>query len=274
MESGVSRTVLGTVGGAVAAALLSLFGTPLEWLKNSLVFHPDSRLTTSPAEYGFQYEDVWFGGPNGRVLHGWYLPGGSALFVWFHGNAGNIGDRLDHARRLSDHLGVGHFLFDYRGYGNSRGRPTIPGFLADSRAAVRLVKEKGWTDGKQLVYIGESLGCAAVIELGIEQPPDRAILLAPFYSLRAMGDLILPPLAFVGENDLNTARTITDFNRPLLVIHGTDDWTIPYHQGRDLFALANPPKRFHRVVDGGHVNLHLVGGEAYFQAIGAFLAES
>ena len=289
----MNRTAINTIGGALGAALLSLFGTPLEWLKNSLVFHPGSKLTVSPTEYGFQYEEVWFGGPDGRTLHGWYLPGktslmtdshtrgeqrylsgsGPALLVWFHGNAGTIGGRLDHARLLSDHLGVGHFMFDYRGYGNSRGKPTIPNFLADSRAAVALVKEKGWADGKQLVYVGESLGAAAVISVGLEQPPDRAILLAPFYSLRAMGDLVLPPLAFVVEDDLNTARMISDFQSPLLIIHGTDDRTIPYHQGRDLFALANLPKRFHRVADGGHVNLHLVGGEGYFRAIGEFLTD-
>jgi fermentation-respiration switch protein FrsA (DUF1100 family) len=123
------------------------------------------------------------------------------------------------------------------------------------------------------VYVGESLGCAAVVEVGVEQPPDRAILLAPFYSLRAMGDLVLPPLAFVVEHELNTARAISDFRSPLLIIHGTDDQVIPYRQGRELFAVANPPKRFHTVMDGGHVNLHLAGGSAYLQAIGEFLAD-
>lgn len=270
---GVRRTALGAIGGGLGAALLWLFGAPIDWIKNSLVFHPGSKLTSSPAEYGFEYEELWFGGPDGRSLHGWYLPGsGSALFVWFHGNAGNIGHRLDHARLLSDRLGVGHFLFDYRGYGNSRGRPTIPGFLADSRDAVALVREKGWADGKLLVYVGESLGCAAAVAVGIERPPDRAILLAPFYSLRAMGDIVLPPLAFVVDNELNTARIIGQFRSPLLVVHGTDDRVIPYQQGRDLFALASPPKRFHRVAGGGHVDMHLVGGEAYVQAISVLLA--
>ena len=195
------------------------------------------------------------------------------LLVWFHGNAGTIGHRLEHARLLSDQLGVGHFMFDYRGYGNSRGKPTLAHFLTDSRAAAALVKDRGWADGKQLVYVGESLGCAAVVEVGVEQPPDRAILLAPFYSLRAMGDLVLPPLAFVVEHELNTARAISDFHSPLLIIHGTDDQVIPYRQGRELFAVANSPKRFHTVTDGGHVDLHLVGGSAYLQAIGEFLAD-
>lgn len=260
--------------GAAGASLLSVFAAPLEWLKNNFVFHPNTSVRISPAEYGFTYEDVWFGGPDGKTLHGWYLPGdGDALFLWFHGNAGNISNRLDHARLLTDRLGVSHFLFDYQGYGNSTGRPSIPGIVADGRDAIAVVRERGWAQDKQLVYLGESLGCAVVIAAGIEQPPDRAILLAPFYSLRAMGERVLPPLAFMVDEDLNSARLIGQFRAPLLVIHGTDDWTIPYQQGRDLFALANPPKRFHTVSGGGHTDLHLVGGTEYFQVIQELLKE-
>ena len=260
--------------GAVGASVLSVFAAPIEWLKNSFVFHPDTSVRITPAEYGFGYEDAWFGGPDGKRLHGWYLPGdGDALFLWFHGNAGNISNRLDHARLLTDHLGASHFLFDYQGYGNSKGRPSIAGIVADGRAAIALVRERSWAQDKQLVYFGESLGCAVVIAVGIEQPPDRTILLAPFYSLRAMGERVLPPLAFVVDDDLNSARLIEQFKAPLLVIHGTDDRTIPYQQGQDLFVLANPPKRFHTVSGGGHTDLHLVGGEAYFGAIEEFLKD-
>jgi fermentation-respiration switch protein FrsA (DUF1100 family) len=274
MATKTSKIVSWTSIGALGTSLLSFFGAPIEWLKNSQLFHPNQRVDISPADYGFAYEDVWFGGADGRLLHGWYLPGdGDAVFLWFHGNAGNIGNRLEHARLLSDQLGVGHFLFDYQGYGKSKGKPTLPGFLADSRAAITVVKEKGWASGKQLVYIGESLGCAAVVTVGLEQPPDRAILLAPFYSLRAMAERILPPLAFVVDKDLNTAGIISHFQSPLLVIHGTDDRTIPYRQGKDLFALANPLKRFHSVSGGGHTDLHLVGGDEYFRVIGEFLRD-
>ena len=266
------RVASWTSVGAMGASVLSMFTAPIEWLKNSFVFHPDRTVRTTPAEYGFDYEEVWFGGPDGQTLHGWYLPGGGdTVLLWFHGNAGNIGNRLDHARLLSDQLGVSHFLFDYQGYGNSKGRPSIPGIVADGHAAIAVVGERGWATGKQLVYIGESLGCAVVIAVGVEQPPERAILLAPFHSLRAMGERVLPPLAFLVDGDLNSAKRIEQFKAPLLVVHGTDDRTIPYQQGRDLFGLAKPPKRFHRVAGGGHTDLHLVGGEEYFQAIEEFL---
>jgi fermentation-respiration switch protein FrsA (DUF1100 family) len=266
----MARNLIGwTSLGAVVASVL---GMPVEWLKNTLVFHPSRMVDTSPAEYTLPYEEVWFGGTDGRTLHGWYIPGrGDLLFIWFHGNGGNIGHRLPQLRLIYDHVGGSHLLFDYRGYGKSRGRPTIPGILADGRDAVAVAHHRGWAAGKRLVYFGESLGCAVVVALGLEHPPDRAILSAPFYSLRAMGQLVLPPLAFLVDGDLNSAQVVGKLTVPLLVIHGTNDGIVPFQQGQDLYALIQSTKVFHAVSGGGHVDLHEVGGDAYFQVIRDFV---
>ena len=45
----------------------------------------------------------------------------AARVLFFHGNAGNAGDRLDRARILHDRFGLDVFLVDYRGYGRSEG---------------------------------------------------------------------------------------------------------------------------------------------------------
>jgi uncharacterized protein len=261
--------------GVMAASVL---GAPIEWLKNTLAFHPNPVVHTSPQAYGLPYEDVWFGGPDGRTLHGWYIPRlkqASALpeplFIWFHGNAGNIAHRLPQLQLFYQQVGGSHFLFDYRGFGKSRGKPTITGILADGRDAVTLVWSRGWATGKRLVYFGESLGCAVIVELAVERPSDRVILSAPFYSLRAMGQLVLPPLAFLVDNDLNSARRIGQLRAPLLVIHGTADKTVPFQQGQDLYALAPQPKVYHAVPEGGHTDLHEVGGDAYLRVLRNFV---
>jgi hypothetical protein len=258
----------------------SILGTPVAWLKNTLAFHPNPVVHTSPAAYGLPYEEVWFGGRDGHTLHGWYIPSlnqssGSSepLFIWFHGNAGNIAHRLPQLHLLYQQVGGSHFLFDYQGFGKSRGKPTISGILMDGRDVVTLVRSRGWATGKRLVYFGESLGCAVIVELAIERPPDRVILSAPFYSLRAMGQLVLPPLAFLVDNDLNSARLIEGLRVPLLVIHGTADETVPFHQGQDLYALARQPKMFHPVPGGGHTDLHEVGGDAYLRVMRDFVLE-
>ncbi|MEW6299042.1 MAG: alpha/beta hydrolase [Thermodesulfobacteriota bacterium] len=270
MRRGV-RVAGWTSFGALVASLLN---APVDWLKNVFVFHPSREVLTSPAAYGLPFEDVWFGGADGQTLHGWYVPGrGAPLFIWFHGNAGNISHRLSHLQLIYRHIGGSHLLFDYRGYGRSRGRPSIPGIVADGRDAVTLVRRHGWADGKQLVYFGESLGCAVAVAVGVEEPPDRMILSAPFYSLHAMGKLVLPPLAFLVDGDLDSARIISRLECPLLVMHGTADRTIPFRQGQELYALARSPKVFYEVIGGGHVDLHEVGGAEYLRLMKDFLAD-
>jgi hypothetical protein len=258
--------------------IASVFGGPIDWLKNTLTFRPNPVVHALPDAYDLPYEEVWFGGPDQRTLHGWYFPqlqprtgAPKTLFLWFHGNAGNIAHRLPHLKLLYEKVGGSHFLFDYRGYGKSRGKPTITGVLADAREAIALAWSRGWATGRRVVYFGESLGCAVIVSVATERPPDRVILSAPFYSLRAMGRLRLPPLAFLVDDDFNSARLIGQLPAPLLVLHGTDDPTVPFQQGRDLYALAPPPKMFHAVAGGGHVNLHDVGGEAYLRVIMDFL---
>lgn len=264
---------------SVGTLLSTLLAAPVDWLKNAFVFHPNVQVETSPAAYGLLYEEVWFGGTDGRLLHGWYIPGldGAVnaqplLFLWFHGNAGNVGHRLAHLSLLREQVGGSHFVFDYQGFGRSRGKPSIPGILDDGRAAIAYAHQRGWTANRSLVYLGESLGAAVVVTLAMEAPPSHAILLAPFLSLRAMGEIRLPPLAFLVDQDLNSAQLIKRIPAPLLVVHGTADRTIPFQQGQALYELAPHPKRFYAIQGAAHTNLHEAGGETYIRVLREFLA--
>ncbi len=271
--TGMTQTVLGW-----SAFWASLLGTPIEWLKHVFLFHPSSVVETTPAAHGLAYEAVRFGGDSGTLLHGWYIPGpGDSIFIWFHGNGGNIQHRLEHVQLMRAHVGGSHLLFDYQGYGLSHGQPSIPGIVADGRAAIRLVQEQGWSTGKRLVFFGESLGCAVAIALAMDRTiavrPERVILEAPFYSLHAMGQVVLPPLAFLVKDDLHSARLIPKLTVPLLIIHGTQDRIVPFQQGRALYDLAPQPKQFYEIPGGEHVGLYRVAGQRYFQTLRDFVAD-
>jgi len=255
-----------------------LLNGPVEWLKNTLTFRPSTTLNTAPDQLGLPYEEVRFGGSDGQTLHGWYIPSRGLhdpdvdpLFIWFHGNAGHIGHRLAQLCLLHEHVGGSHFLFDYQGFGLSRGKPTIAGILRDAEDALTFIHARGWSSGRKIVYFGESLGCAVAIPLAVIHSPAAVILSAPFYSLRAMGRIRVPPLAFLVEHDLNNARLIGQVHSPLLVIHGTEDRTVPFRQGYDLYSLALEPKKFYKVEGGGHTNLHETGGETYLRIVREFV---
>ena len=49
---------------------------------------------------------------------------------------------------------------------------------------------------------------------------------------------------------------------PLLILHGERDDVIPVAMGRELFRLANEPKRLAVFPNGGHSDLYLDGNGA------------
>ncbi|TVR03494.1 MAG: alpha/beta hydrolase, partial [Spirochaetaceae bacterium] len=93
-------------------------------------------IIATPDDLGLLWDDVRFRAEDGIELHGWFVaaPGTEPTVntvVFFHGNAGNISHRLDTIRILAD-LGVNTFIFDYRGFGESEGRPGETGLNRDA----------------------------------------------------------------------------------------------------------------------------------------------
>jgi uncharacterized protein len=213
---------------------------PLVRLLNKLLFFPSrEHLATPPVPY----EDVSIG-----RLHGWWVPAtvpAIAQVLLFHGNAGNIGDRVPHITLLSA-AGFDVLAFDYRGYGRSAGRPSEQGTYEDARAALAALRPG------RTIYLGESLGGAIALELAIHHPPAGLILQSTFTSIRDMARLHYPivPRALVPDAYPSLER-IRGLRAPLLVLHGSGDEIVPLMDGEALFEAAPEPKRI-EVFDAGH----------------------
>src|SRR5688572_23215947 len=146
---------------------------------NALLYYPSRGFYATPAEVGLRHEEVAFAAEDGTRLQGWWIPAGrrpaTAHVLLCHGNAGNIGDRVLHAKYLTD-AGLDVFLFDYRGYGNSEGSPDEDGTYRDARAARGMLLRQGGVDGGRVVYLGESIGGALALALAVEAPPLGLVL--------------------------------------------------------------------------------------------------
>ena len=124
----------------VALLTCLLIAVMLRWFEHSQVYHPDRILIATGAELGRPFEDVRFKASDGVELNGWFFPAATnaprARFAVLlcHGNGGNISHRLDTCAALLE-TGVQVFVFDYRGYGHSQGRPSEEGTYRDAQAA-------------------------------------------------------------------------------------------------------------------------------------------
>ena len=103
---------------------------------------------------------------DGIVHELWLVPAegeAAARLVVFNGNAGNKSHRLSLADSLAAE-GMEVMLFDYRGYGDTRGRPSEEGLLEDARA----VAGPAFDTDLPVVYFGESLGAGVATLLAAE----------------------------------------------------------------------------------------------------------
>ena len=223
---------------------------------------------------GLPLEEVWFRAGDGTRLFGWFVkapmrpPLAAAVLLWAHGNAGNIIHRLDSLAELH-RRGLSVFLFDYRGYGRSEGAPSEEGLYLDALAAYDHLLNERKIPAARIVAYGSSLGAAVAGELARQRPVAGLILEAPFPSVEAVARGAfrgLPAHLFVRAR-YELARRLREVHAPVLVLHGDRDSMIPFALGRAVFDAANEPKQFVAIPGAGHSDLHLIGGESYYQAL-------
>jgi len=224
-------------------------------------------------------EDCAFTTADGIRLHGWFARRDSEIpaeapytLLFFHGNAGNITHRLENVAYLIQ-SGIQVFIFDYRGYGKSQGRPTEDGLYRDALAAYEYVVARPDVDAEKIVFFGRSLGGAVAVQLATQRPCDKLILESTFTSATDMAAILFPglPVNMLVRSRFDSLGAIAALRMPLLIIHGTQDEVIPFELGQRLFAAANAPKYWYAIDGAGHNDTYAVGGRAYFTRIFQFI---
>jgi len=242
--------------------------------QSHMVYFPLAPVTQKPSDVGLAYESVTLMTADGVRLAGWFVPceGARGTVLMCHGNGGNIGDRL-HPIGLFHELGLNVLIFDYRGYGESAGKPSEEGTYQDARAAWQYLVEKRNTPPDKIVIFGRSLGGAVATGLAERVTPAALILEATFTSIPDMGARLYPwlPIRLLSRYRYNTLARLEQIHCPVLIAHSRDDEMIPFEQGQRLFAAAHEPKTFFELA-GNHNEGEVLTSPAYRQALDAFMA--
>lgn len=209
-------------------------------------------------------------------LRGWYVPPRPAPqaaapgLVWFPGNAETVASLAPIIRDLRP-PGVGMLILDYRGYGESSGKPTEAGLYRDAEAAWGFLAAQPQIDRSRIAVYGRSLGTVAALHVAVTRRVRAVVLDAPFTSARALADLhywYLPrSLLRLELDNLDRARRL---RAPLLVFHGTADAVVPFAMGQAV-AEAGHARELVAVRGAGHNDLHEVAGDLYREKFQAFL---
>jgi pimeloyl-ACP methyl ester carboxylesterase len=247
----------------------------LRWFEHSQVYHPDRIMGATGAELGRPFEDVTFKASDGTKLTGWFFPSNtnssrSHLAVLLcHGNAGNISSRLDMCAALLE-TGVNVFVFDYRGFGLSEGRPSEEGTYLDAQAAHQWLQQKRFR-GDHIIAFGESLGGGIASELALREPLGGLVLQSTFSCMTDIGTELFPwlPVRWLSTIKYDTYSKLPRLNIPVLVMHSREDELVRFHHSQKNFAAANEPKLFWEIK--GEHNAPLTARQDFIKGMEKFL---
>lgn len=264
---------------AKVAALVAL-GVPLllYLLQDRLIFHPQPLASGRSVEVARRFpavEEIFLDAADGTRLHAWHVGAGAdaPLVLYFGGNAEEVSWMLeaigDPAR--GETPGVGWLLADYRGYGESEGRPSAAALVADARALYDAALKLPGVEARRVAAFGRSLGSGIAVALAAERPLAAVILATPFDSLEAVAKRYYPfvPVKLLLRHRLDSLALAPGIRAPLLcVIAGRDDVIPPAHAER-LFGAWGGEKR--KLVLASSLHNDTDGAPQFWPAVRGFL---
>ena len=259
----------------IVAGVYVMFIVLLYIFQPHYVYYPERTLSGDPGRIGLQFETVYFETTDGMKLSGWFIPneGARGVILFCHGNAGNISHRLE-SIAIFHRLGLEVFIFDYRGYGQSDGKPTEDGTYKDAEAAWRYLIEERQVNPNEVIFFGRSLGGGVASWLAQSHTPGALILESTFVSLPDIAATLYPylPVRLLLRFEYNTEENVSRVNCPVLIIHSRDDEIMPFSHGWRLFEMAKEPKEFLEIT-GTHNGGFITSGKRYEEGLNAFISE-
>jgi len=259
----------------IIAGVYIIFAGFLFIFQSHYIYYPVRALSADPGSIGLDFESVSFETKDRVKLSGWFIPGENArgVILFCHGNAGNISHRLE-SIQIFHRLGLDIFIFDYRGYGRSEGKPTEPGTYQDAEAAWRYLTEERQVNPDKVIVFGRSLGGAVASWLAQRHTPGALILESTFTSIPDIAARLYPylPVRLFSRFKYNTAEYLDRINCPVLIVHSRDDEIMPFSHGQRLFEMAKEPKKFLEIT-GTHNEGFITSGKHYEEGLNTFASE-
>ncbi len=225
----------------------------LDRATDHFVFEPSKQV------YSLQepFEEIVFTNRTGQEIHAIYQPAeeGKPTILFFHGSKYNIYSFQDFILPYAK-KGYGIYLFDYRGYGKSEGRPSEKNMYEDASAALFNLILKQHVLPQDIILWGFALGTSPALYIASKynKLPFRGVILqSPFTNMADMGFYMLAqrydgtPAATVlpiflrpilWNKDFDNTRMIGHVRAPILIGFSRLDRTIPWTMSRALAAKS------------------------------------
>jgi uncharacterized protein len=241
------RNVLILLAGAFVVFYVAVFALLLVY-QRQLLFAGNTKIIAPPSKDSI-YRVATVAEDGGVKLTVWKAPparAGLPTFVIFYGNGSNLTDFAETGEHLHAH-GYGVVLAAYRGYSGNPGNPSEDGLMADARAILAGVP-------KPVVLWGHSLGSGVAAHMASEARASALILESPYTSIPDVAARRFPiyPVRWFMRDRFDTLSLVPKIRVPVLIIHGTRDWIVPYDMGVTLAKRFGKQALFIPIVGAAH----------------------
>jgi uncharacterized protein len=251
--------------------------------QDKMIFSPFSKVEKTPQDFGLNYEEILIPIPNSHrdnYLFGWWIPCESEkVLLYFYGTHCNIESTLE-TGAFFHQLGFSVFLFDYRGFGNSKGAfPSEKQVYEDGQIVWDFLTKTQNINPLNILVYGHSLGGAIAIELAVNNPQVSGLILQSSFTnlqevLKNYTRFKFFPLQFLLKYKFNVINKIASLQIPLLFIHGKKDQSVPYSMSEKLFThSATSFKKLVLIPQADHSDMLKVDPKLYKKAIKNIIIE-
>jgi uncharacterized protein len=212
----------------------------LVWLgQERLIFYPQPATQRPSAPPGWRLEHVSFTAADGTQLVGVLVlppierPG---LVIYFGGNAEEVTSFAPLVADLYGERAV--LLVNYRGYGESGGKPGETALVADGAALFDWAVRRGDFDASRIALHGRSLGAGVAVQVAAMRPAKCVILTSPFDSALEIAKATYPwlPISLLIRHPFDSMARAPGILAPALFLMGTTDTLIPMGHSERLAA--------------------------------------
>jgi len=263
---------------ALLMSFVTTFGAIAECrtIYDKLLFHPHSGFRNNPESlFEVKREELFFTDSYGEKLKAWYfnLPKSDKIVLISEGNGGNMG-WLTPLAELLLRCNCSVLLYDYEGYGDSGGSPSLRRLVDDGMCAYDYMS-KNLAGDQKIILFGVSMGTGVSCQIASKKKADGIILSSPFTSLLNVARLKEPffkfvPSAILPRQHLDNVAVLKKTHPPVLILHGTNDTLIPISESEKLYEAIIEPKTFVKLPDAGHNDTFRSTKKEYLDALKQF----
>jgi fermentation-respiration switch protein FrsA (DUF1100 family) len=272
------------LGGVVIGAVAMIRDGALK------LVHPPRSVRAkddTPLRLGIPYQEVTLTTRDGLKLAAWYTPPqNGAVVLVAHGYAAK---RSTEMHALFARHGYGVLSWDMRAHGESEGDLCTVGYAEAGDVETALDYALSRPGVEHVAARGESMGGVAMILAAARRPEIEALVVDSAFTsledelaLRVPMPLLRPLIRFFAEQEaggsIQSVRPVDEIGRlsprPVFIIQGLADRSIPLDSGQRLYEAAGEPRFLWEEEGIDHVEMYTARPGEYEARVIAFLEKA